>query len=82
MALIFMSIASVISVIGRFIFLVFTTLFFNHFFSLMMSLKMISSMRIPTMMVLGQGYLVNALFHFLKILLVVSVDYFHLVKSL
>ena len=34
------------------------------------------------MMVLGPGYLVRARFHFLKILLVVSLDYFHLVESL
>ena len=35
-----------------------------------------------TMVVLGPGYLVRALFHFLKITLVVSVDYFNLVGSL
>ena len=33
-------------------------------------------------MVLGPGYLVRALFHFLKILLVVSVEYFYLVESM
>ena len=43
---------------------------------------MISSMTSLTMMVLGPGYLVCALFHFLKILSVVSVYYFHLVESL
>ena len=34
------------------------------------------------MIVLGPGYLVRALFHFLKNMLVMSVDYFHFVKSL
>ena len=34
------------------------------------------------MMVLSPGYLVHALFHFLEIPLVVSVDYFHLFESL
>ena len=48
----------------------------------MTSLAMISSMTIPTMMVLGSGFLVRALFHFLIILLVVSVDDFHLVESM
>ena len=45
-------------------------------FSLMTNLTMISSMTSITMMVLGPDYLVRALFHFLKILLVVSVDFF------
>ena len=43
---------------------------------------MISSMTIMTMIVLSLGYLVRAPFHFLKITLVVSVDYSHLVESL
>ena len=43
---------------------------------------MISSMTSMTMMVLGPGYLVRALSHFLIILLVVPVDNFNLVQSL
>ena len=43
---------------------------------------MISSMTSLAMMVLGLGYLVRALFYFLKIPLVVSVNYFHLVESM
>ena len=43
---------------------------------------MISSMTSLTTMVLGPGYLVRAIFHFLKIPLVVSVEYFNLVESL
>ena len=45
-------------------------------------MTMIYSMKSLTMMVLGPGYLVRALFDFLKILLVMSVDYFHLVETL
>ena len=56
--------------------------FYRVYFSLMMSLTMISSMTSLTMMFLGPGYLVHALFHFLKVFLVVSVDHFHLVKSM
>ena len=56
--------------------------FYCIYFSSMTSLTMISSMKSLTMMVLGPGCLVRALFHFLKILLVVSVNYFHLVESL
>ena len=41
-----------------------------------------SMMTILTMIVLGPGHLVRALLHFLKILLVVSVDYSHLVESM
>ena len=51
-------------------------------YSLMTILSMIYLMMSLMMMVLGPGYLVRALFHFLKIPLVVSVDYFHLVESL
>ena len=48
--------------------------FYCVYFSLMTNLMM---------MVLGPGHLVRAIFHFsLKILLVISVDYFHLVESL
>ena len=43
---------------------------------------MISLMTSLTMIVLGTGYLVHALFRFLKITLGVSVDYFYLVESL
>ena len=43
---------------------------------------MIYLMKSLTMMVLGLGYLVRAIFHFLKIPLVMSVEYFHLVESL
>ena len=43
---------------------------------------MISLMTSLTMMVLGPSYLVHDLFHFMKILLVVSVDYFYFVNSL
>ena len=43
---------------------------------------MISLMTILTMLVLGPGYLIHALVHFLKILSVVSLDYFHLVESI
>ena len=43
---------------------------------------MIYSMTSLTMIVMGLGFLVLALFHFLKIPLVVSVEYFHLVESL
>ena len=43
---------------------------------------MVSLMTSLTMMVLGPGYLVRALFHFLKFLLFVSVDFFNLVESL
>ena len=46
---------------------------YSDSFSLMMSL---------TIMILGPGYLVRAIFHYLKIPLVMSVDYFHLVESL
>ena len=62
--------------------------FYNAFysyrvsFSLMTILTMIYVMTSLTMMVLGLGYLVRALFHFLKIMLVVSEEYFHLVESL
>ena len=42
-------------------------------FSLMTSLTMVSFMMNMTVMVLGPGYLVHALFHFLKNMLVVSV---------
>ena len=56
--------------------------FYRVYFSLMRSLRMISLMTSLTMMVLGLGYLVRALFHFLKIPLVVSLDYFYLVESL
>ena len=48
----------------------------------MMSLEMISSMKSLTMMILGPGYVALVLFHFLKIPLVVLVDYFHFVESL
>ena len=57
-------------------------LFLSRLFSLMTSLTMISSMKSLTMMVIGRCYLVRAHFHFLKIPLVFSVDYFHLVGSL
>ena len=66
------------------------TFYFYRIFSVLMSLTMISLMMSLTTMVLGPVYLVRALFHFLKITLVVSVDnfylfesmkYFHLVKS-
>ena len=43
---------------------------------------MISLMTSMTMMVLSPGYLVRFLFHYLTIMLVVSVDYFRLVESL
>ena len=45
-----------------------------------MILTMISLMTSLTIVVLGPGYLVRAIFHFLKNPLVVSVDYFHLVE--
>ena len=48
-------------------------------FSAMTSLTMIFSMKSLTMMVIGPSYLVNALFHFLKIPLVLSVESSHLV---
>ena len=56
--------------------------FYSASFSLMTILKMISSITSLTMMVLGPGYLVHALSHFLKIPFIVSMDYFHLVESL
>ena len=56
--------------------------FYRVSFSLMMILTMISSMTSLTMIVLGPGYLVRALFHFMNIPLVVSVGHFHLVESL
>ena len=56
--------------------------FYRVYFSLMTSLTIISLMTSLTMMILGPGYLVRAIFHYLKILLVMSVDYFHLVESL
>ena len=45
-------------------------------FTLMTSMTMISSKTSLTMMVVGPGYLVRALFCFLKIPLVVSVGFF------
>ena len=51
-------------------------------FSLMTIMMMISLMTILTMIFMGPVYLVSALFHFLKIPFVVSMDYFHLVESL
>ena len=48
----------------------------------MKTLTMISLITSLTMMVLGLGYLVRALFYFLKIPLVVSVNYIYLVESM
>ena len=49
-------------------------------FSLMSSLTKMSLMTSLTMMVLGPGYLVHALFYFLKFLLIVFVDFFELME--
>ena len=54
---------------------------YRIYFSLMMSLTMISLMTSLTAMVLGPCYLVSALFCSLEILLVVPVEYFPLVVS-
>ena len=53
--------------------------FYNDFSSYRVSFSLVVSV---AMMVLGLGYLVRVLFNSLKIPLVVSVDYFHLVESL